>query len=52
MLCGALPAIGGIRPADRFEFSLTDPIHKPVISHGYDIAVPPFHAETLDEPHD
>jgi hypothetical protein len=37
MLGGTLAAIGGIRPADRFEFELEDPIHGRRLVHGYDI---------------
>ncbi len=41
MLCGTLAAIGGIRPAERFEFELEDPVLQRTIRHGYDIAVLP-----------
>jgi hypothetical protein len=37
MFCGTLPAHGGVRPADRFDFELEDPVRKKKISHGYDI---------------
>lgn len=37
MLCGTLPAIGGIRPAKRFEMALVDPVLDRRIEHGYDI---------------
>jgi hypothetical protein len=37
MFCGTCPAIGGIRPASRFEISLSDPVLKRSISHAYDI---------------
>ena len=34
---GTLAAIGGVRPADRFEFELRDPGSGRSITHGYDI---------------
>lgn len=34
---GTLPAIGGVRPADRFDFELEDPVRRKTIAHGYDI---------------
>lgn len=37
MFGGTLAAIGGIQPADRFEFELEDPILKRRLRHGYDI---------------
>jgi hypothetical protein len=37
MFGGTLAAIGGIQPADRFEFELEDPILKRTLTHGYDI---------------
>jgi len=37
MFCGALNAIGGIRPASRFEMSLEDPILQRSLSHAYEI---------------
>jgi hypothetical protein len=37
MFCGTLPAIGGIRPADRFECELEDPVHGLRLAHSYDI---------------
>jgi hypothetical protein len=37
MFGGTLPAIGGIQPADRFEFELEDPVRKRRLAHGYDI---------------
>lgn len=42
MFCGTLAAIGGIRPANRFEFELADPVLGRAISHGYDIATLPI----------
>ncbi|CAG2128883.1 DUF2848 domain-containing protein [Cupriavidus numazuensis] len=37
MLCGTLPAIGGIRPAQRFEIELEDPILGRTLRHGYEV---------------
>ena len=37
MFCGTLAAHGGVRPADRFEFELEDPVRKKKIKHGYDV---------------
>ena len=37
MFGGTLPAIGGIQPADRFEFELEDPVRKRRLAHGYNI---------------
>ena len=37
MLCGTLPAIGGVRRADRFEFELVDPVLNRRLHHGYDV---------------
>jgi hypothetical protein len=41
MLGGTLPALGGIRPADRFEMELLDPVLKRRITHAYDVAALP-----------
>lgn len=41
MFGGTMPAIGGIRPADRFEMDLHDPVLGRILRHGYDIAVLP-----------
>lgn len=38
MFCGTLAAIGGIRPADRFDVEIEDPILKRKISHGYSVS--------------
>ncbi|MEL6207494.1 MAG: DUF2848 domain-containing protein [Pseudomonadota bacterium] len=38
MLCGTLPALGGIRPASRFEMELADPVLGRSITHSYEIA--------------
>ena len=37
MFCGTLPTQGGIRPAQRFEFELEDPVQGRRIRHGYDV---------------
>ena len=37
MFGGTFAAIGGIRPASRFEFELEDPVLKRRIGHGYDV---------------
>lgn len=42
MFCGTLAAIGGIRPADRFEFALVDPVLDRRIGHGYGVAILPI----------
>jgi hypothetical protein len=41
MYGGTFAAIGGIRPADRFEYELVDPVLKRVIRHGYDVIALP-----------
>lgn len=41
MFCGTLAAHGGIRPADRFEFEIEDPVLGRTIRHGYDVKVLP-----------
>jgi hypothetical protein len=41
MFCGTLGAIGGIRPATRFEMVLEDPVLARTISHAYDVVVLP-----------
>jgi len=41
MFCGTLPAIGGIRPASRFEMELEDPVLGRALRHAYDIRVLP-----------
>lgn len=41
MFCGTLPAIGGIRPATRFEMEMTDPVLGRTLSHGYDVMALP-----------
>ncbi|MDX6750144.1 DUF2848 domain-containing protein (plasmid) [Geminicoccaceae bacterium 1502E] len=42
MLCGTLPAIGGIRPAARFEVELVDPVRGRSLTHAYDIETLPI----------
>ena len=42
MFCGTLAAIGGIRPASRFECELIDPVLQRSIRCGYDINVLPI----------
>ena len=42
MFCGTLAAIGGIRPAHRFEFALIDPVLDRRIGHGYEVATLPI----------
>jgi hypothetical protein len=41
MYCGTLGAIGGIRPASRFEIEIDDPVLGRRLRHGYDIDVLP-----------
>jgi len=43
MLCGTLPAIGGIRPAQRFEIELEDPVLGRTLRHAYAIETLPIH---------
>jgi hypothetical protein len=38
---GTMAAIGGVRPADRFIFTVRDPVLGREITHGYDIRVLP-----------
>lgn len=37
MYCGTLAAIGGIRPADRFDVEIEDPVLNRKISYGYSV---------------
>lgn len=37
MMGGTLPAIGGVRPADRFEFTLHDPQSGKSLAHRYEV---------------
>jgi len=41
MFGGTFAAKGGIRPADRFDFELEDPVLKRTIRHGYDVVTLP-----------
>jgi hypothetical protein len=41
MFGGTFAAKGGIRPADRFEFELEDPVLRRTIRHGYDVIALP-----------
>ena len=41
MFCGTLAAHGGIRPAQRFEFEIEDPVLGRIIRHGYDVTLLP-----------
>jgi hypothetical protein len=41
MFGGTLGAIGGIRPAARFDFELEDPVLKRKLAHGYDVEALP-----------
>ena len=41
MFCGTPGAIGGIRPATRFEMELNDPVLNRSLTHSYDIPVLP-----------
>jgi hypothetical protein len=41
MFGGTFAARGGIRPADRFEFELEDPVLKRTIRHAYDVITLP-----------
>lgn len=43
MLCGTLAAIGGIRPAQRFEIELEDPVLGRTLRHAYSIETLPIH---------
>jgi hypothetical protein len=42
MFCGTFAAKGGIRPADRFEYELEDPVLKRTIRHAYDVITLPM----------
>jgi hypothetical protein len=41
MFCGTLGAIGGIRPASRFEVELEDPVLNRTLKHAYDVDILP-----------
>jgi hypothetical protein len=42
MFMGAIGAIGGIRPADRFEMMLEDPVLGRTLRHAYDVCALPI----------
>jgi hypothetical protein len=42
MYGGTFASMGGIRPAERFEYELEDPVLKRVIRHGYDVIALPM----------
>jgi hypothetical protein len=42
MFCGTLAVHGGLRPAERFEFELEDPVKGRKIQHGYDVVSLPI----------
>ena len=42
MFCGAIGAIGGIRPASRFEMELEDPVLARTLRHAYDVRTLPI----------
>jgi hypothetical protein len=42
MLCGTLPALGGVRSSPVFEMSLEDPVHARRIDHSYRVEVLPI----------
>jgi len=42
MFCGTLAVHGGVRPAQRFEFELEDPVKGRKIHHGYDVVSLPI----------
>jgi len=41
MFGGTLAVIGGLRPAQRFEMEIEDPVRGRTIAHGYDVATLP-----------
>ncbi|MGE0563250.1 MAG: DUF2848 domain-containing protein [Pseudolabrys sp.] len=45
MFCGTLAAIGGVRPASRFEMELHDPVLKRSLTHAYTVQVVPITGE-------
>ena len=42
MFMGAIAAIGGIRPAGRFEMALEDPVLGRALRHAYDVRALPI----------
>jgi hypothetical protein len=41
MFCGTLAARGGVRPTERFEFEIEDPVLGRAISHSYSVRILP-----------
>jgi hypothetical protein len=41
MFCGTLAAQGGVRPTERFEFEIEDPVLGRAISHSYSVRILP-----------
>jgi hypothetical protein len=41
MFCGTLAARGGVRPTERFEFEIEDPVLGRAIAHGYSVRILP-----------
>jgi hypothetical protein len=41
MFCGTLAARGGVRPTERFEFEIEDPVLGRSIAHGYSVRILP-----------
>jgi len=39
MFCGTLAARGGVRPTERFEFEIEDPVLGRAIAHGYSVRI-------------
>ena len=42
MFCGTLAARGGVRPTERFEFEIEDPVLRRSIAHGYSVRILPM----------
>lgn len=42
MFCGTLPAIGGIKPAERFMLELEDPVLQRILRHSYGVVPLPI----------
>ena len=41
LFCGTLPVRGAVRPAERFEIELEDPVRHRALRHGYDVVTLP-----------
>jgi hypothetical protein len=41
MFCGTLAARGGVRPTERFEFEIEDPVLGRSIAHAYSVRILP-----------